>query len=114
MSKFGTAKPPAGTMTSWRQVGDAPEAAHAGPEFIVVVTPVGKGKGGRLSTWSVPALLMSMICSAPQQPSPEGAGTHGPSEVLVVEVVDVVVVLVVLQGVPAGWTLQVTVFVSLS
>src|SRR5262245_27609921 len=97
MPKFGTEKPPAGTTTLCRHSG-APSIE--GEMSIFVITPTGNGNAGRLSTWSVPALLVSVMRSAPQQAS---------SVVVVVlvvvlvvvgsVVVDVVVVLVVVEEV---------------
>src|SRR5215813_12297835 len=84
MPKFGTEKPPAGTTTLCRHSG-APSIE--GEMSIFVITPTGNGNAGRLSTWSVPALLVSVMRSAPQQASS------------VVVVVLVVVVLVVVEEV---------------
>src|SRR5262250_245004 len=83
MSKFGTKNPPAGSTTSCRQSG---KGATAAAMSITVVTPCGKGNGGRLSTCSVPALLVRVMrCSAQHS---------GPGMVVVVVLVVVVVVVV--------------------
>src|SRR5262249_39523813 len=89
MSKFGTLNPPAGTTTLCWQFGIVAPPATS----MMVLTPVGNGNAGRLSTCRVPALLVRLIRIAPQQ----DAGV-----VVVVLVVTVVVVVVEMTGHPPG------------